>query len=151
MVCNDCGALNENDAAFCIHCGGSFSKLRRAKMLFQKRWFKADFSLHKNPFFQALIDTSFNQLVSLKIIKRVYGLSILFAGLVALLFVIAGFHNSLWFGMLVLFIGAPLIFLLIALYSRVLLELVLFNFGTADNKAKKEEPPEPVDSIEWNV
>jgi len=57
----------------------------------------------------------------------------------------------LWFGILVLLIGAPLIFLLIVLYSRVVLELVLFNFGTADSKAKKEEPPEPVDSIEWNV
>ncbi|MBM4325114.1 MAG: zinc-ribbon domain-containing protein, partial [Deltaproteobacteria bacterium] len=26
MICNDCGALNENDAQFCIHCGGSLSK-----------------------------------------------------------------------------------------------------------------------------
>jgi hypothetical protein len=151
MVCNDCGTSNENDAKFCIHCGGAFSMFRRVKVFLQRGWFRTDFSHHKNPFFQAFIDTSFSQLVSLKIIKRVYGLSILFAGLVALLFIIAGFHSSLWFGMLVLFICAPLTFLLIALYSRVLLELVLFNFGTADCKAKKEDPPEPVDSIEWNV
>jgi len=151
MVCNDCGASNENDAKFCIHCGGSFSMFRRVKVLLYNRSSHTGFSFRPLHFLQALFDVSFKQFVSFKIIKRVYALSILFAGLVALLFVIAGFHSSLWFGILVLLIGAPLIFLLIVLYSRVVLELVLFNFGTADSKAKKEEPPEPVDSIEWNV
>jgi hypothetical protein len=120
-------------------------------MLLHRRWFNTVFSLHKVPFLQTLIDISFNQLVSFKIIKLIYGLSILFAGLVALLFVIAGFHASWWFGIFVLLIGAPLIFLLIVLYSRVVLEVILFNFRMGDPKIKKEEQPEPVDSIEWNV
>ncbi|MBM4349037.1 MAG: DUF4282 domain-containing protein [Deltaproteobacteria bacterium] len=151
MFCNYCGASNDNDAEFCINCGGSLSKLRRVKMLFHKRLFNTVFSLHKDPFLQALIDTSFNQLVSLKIIKRIYGLSILFAGLVAVLFIIAGFRTSPWFGIFVLLIGAPLIFLLIVLYSRIFLEMILVNFRRADHKIKKEEQPESVDSIEWNI
>ncbi len=151
MCCNYCGASNDNDAEFCINCGGSLSKPRRGKMLLHRRLLNMVFSLNKVPFLQALIDTSFNQLVSFKIIKLIYSLSILFAGLVALLFVIAGFHASLFFGIFMLLIGAPLIFLLIVLYSRIFLEMILVNFRRADHKIKKEEQPESVDSIEWNV
>ena len=151
MFCNYCGASNDNDAEFCINCGGSLSKLRRVKMLLHKRLFKTGFSLNKVPFLQALIDTSFNQLVSFKIIKLIYALSILFAGLVALLFVIAGFHTSLFFGIFMLLIGAPLIFLLIVLYSRIFLEMILVNFRRADHEAGAVEQPESVDSIEWNI
>jgi hypothetical protein len=50
-----------------------------------------------------------------------------------------------------LLIGAPLIFLLIVLYSRVLLEVILFNFRTADHEAGAVEQPESTDAIEWNV
>ena len=151
MCCNDCGASNDNDAEFCINCGGSLSKPRRGKMLLHRRLLNMVFSLNQVPFLQALIDTSFNQLVSFKIIKLIYALSILFAGLVALLFVIAGFHASLFFGIFMLLIGAPLIFLLIVLYSRIFLEMILVNFRRADHKIKKEEQPESVDSIEWNI
>jgi len=151
MFCNYCDASNDNDAEFCINCGGSLSKLRRVKMLLHTRLFNTVFSLNKVPFLQTLIDTSFNQLVSFKIIKLIYALSILFAGLVALLFVIAGFRTSLLFGIFVLLIGAPLIFLLIVLYSKIFLEMILVNFRRADHKIKKEEQPESVDSIEWNI
>jgi len=151
MFCNDCGASNDNDAEFCINCGGSLSKLQRGKMLLHRRLLNMVFSLNQVPFLQALIDTSFNQFVSLKIIKVIYALSIFSAGLVALISIIAGFYGSLFFGIFMLLIGAPLIFLLIVLYSRVLLEVILFNFRTADHEAEAVEQPESTDGIEWNV
>lgn len=88
--------------------------------------------------------------------KFLYGLSILSAVLIALLFVIIGFKTSMWFGIFALFIGAPLIFLLTVIYSRVLLEMILVIFRMADHLSKiesvhTEEKSEPRDSIQWNV
>ena len=151
MFCNHCGVSNEIDAKFCIHCGGSLSKFRRVKMLLHNQLSNTGFSFHTIPLSQALLDLSFNQFVSLKIIKVIYGLSIFAAGLVALVSIIAGFHGSLFLGILMLLIGAPLIFLLIVLYNRVLLEVVLFIFRTADSEAVSEEQPDSTDGIEWNV
>jgi hypothetical protein len=111
----------------------------------------ARFRLNKAYLLKALFDVSFEQFVSFKIIKFIYGLSILSAGLIALLFVIAGFRVSLLFGIFVLLIGAPLIFLLIILYSRILLEMILVNSRMVDHKAKTERQPESMDNIEWNV
>lgn len=151
MFCNYCDASNDNDAEFCINCGGSLSKLRRIKMHLDNRLFKTGFSFHTIPFLQALFDVSFNQFVSLKIIKVIYALSIFSAGLVALISIIAGFYGSLFFGIFMLLIGAPLIFLLIILYSRILLEMILVNSRMVDHKAKTERQPESMDNIEWNV
>ena len=151
MFCNYCGASNDNDAEFCINCGGSLSKLRRIKMHLDNRLFKTGFSFHTIPFLQALFDVSFNQFVSLKIIKVIYALSIFSAGLVALISIVAGFYGSLFFGIFMLLIGAPLIFLLIILYSRILLEMILVNSRMVDHKAKTERQPESMDNIEWNV
>jgi hypothetical protein len=93
--------------------------------------------------------------------KFLYGLSILSAGLIALLFVIVGFNVSRWFGIFALLIGAPLIFLLTVIYSRVLLEMILVIFRIADHMANigltnigvpnTEEKSESRDSIQWNI
>jgi hypothetical protein len=93
--------------------------------------------------------------------KFLYGLSFLSAGLSALLFIIIGFHISMLFGILSLCIGAPLIFLLMVIYSRVLLEMVLVisrladriaNMGMAsDGMTDIEEKPESRDGIQWNI
>jgi len=151
MFCNHCGISNEIDAKYCFHCGGSLSKFRRVKMLLHNRLSNTGFPFHSNPFLQALFDVSFDQFVSLKIIKVIYALSIFFAGLVALVSIIVGFSSSLFFGIFMLLIGAPMIFLLIVLYSRVLLEVILFNFRTADPEAETGEQPESTNGIEWNV
>lgn len=151
MVCNDCGVSNENDAAFCIYCGGSFSKLRKIKMLLHNRLSHSGFSFRIPLFLRPLFDLSFKQFVSLKVIKVIYVLSIFFAGLIALVSIIAGFNDSLFFGIFILLIGAPLIFLLIVLYSRVLLETVLFNFQADDPKIESKEQPESIDVIDWKV
>ena len=88
--------------------------------------------------------------------KFLYALSVLSAGLIALFFVIVGFKVSMGFGIFSLFIGAPLIFLLTVIYSRVLLETILVIFRMADHMTEIgltniEEKPESRDSIQWNI
>ena len=103
------------------------------------------------PLLQTFIDPSFPHRLSFKTIKLIYSLSLLFAGLLALLFVVIGFHLPDLLGRLLLWIGAPLIFFLIVFYSRLLLEVLLLSFPRADRTVDKERLPQPTDSIEWNV
>ena len=161
MFCTNCGASNKDDAKFCINCGESLSEVQIKEKRFRSRGFIKDVStLRKVDFLRGLFRLSFNQFVSPKIMKFLYGLSILWAGLIALFFVIAGFNISRWFGIFALIFGAPLIFLLTVIYSRVFLEMILSIFRMADHWAEyptdigmvnTEEHQESKDSIQWNI
>jgi len=75
--------------------------------------------------------------------------------LIALFFTIAGFNTSIGSDSCA-FIGAPLIFLLTVIYSRVLLEMAFVIFRISDqlaeiDTASAEEKPEPRESIQWNI
>ena len=154
MFCTNCGAANQDGARFCINCAQSLSEVQIVRRLSRPRAMKVD-SL------QAFLDFSFSRFVSPRMMKFLYALSILFAGLMAVFLIIAGFKASIWFGILALFIGAPLIFLLTVISSRVLLETILIIFRIADHTANigimnmglptAEEKPEPRDGIQWNV
>ena len=161
MFCTNCGISNKNIAEFCFNCGESLGGFQTEEKRFLATVLSDGSFLRKVHFVQAFVDFSFNQLMSQKINKFLYGLSFLSAGLSALLFIIVGFHISLLFGIFSLFIGAPLIFLLMVLYSRVLLEMVLVisrladriaNMGMAsDGMTDIEEKPESRDGIQWNI
>jgi hypothetical protein len=150
MFCTNCGASNKDDATSCIHCAESLSEVQIGESLSRARGFRDVSILKKVDLLRALFNFSFNQWVSPKIMKFLYGLSILSAGLIALFFIIMGF------GIFSLFIGAPLIFLLTVIYSRVLLEMILVIFRMADHMTEigmsnKEEKSESRDSIQWNI
>jgi hypothetical protein len=108
-----------------------------------------------------LVDFSFRRYFSPKIMKSLYPLSILFAGLVAVFLVVAGFKMSIWFGIFALLIGAPLVFSLMTFSSRIFLETILLIFRIAENTNNisatnmglptPEEKAEPRDGIQWNV
>ena len=154
MFCTNCGAPNKDSARFCINCSQSLSEVEIEQRLSRPRARKVD-SL------QAFFDFSSSQFVSPRILKFLYALSILFAGLVAVFLIISGFKVSIWFGIFALFVGAPLIFLLMVVSSRVLLETTLMIFRIADQTANigvtkmilptAEEKPESRDGIQWNV
>jgi hypothetical protein len=156
MYCTNCGALNKEDAKFCVNCSESLSsaqieeRLTRSRALNDVSYFKKVDLLH------ALFDFSFNQLIGLRIMKWLFVFSIFGASLMALLFVIAGFQASKVFGFFSLFIGAPLIILLVVIYSRILLETMLVVSRISGHMAKlrmpkPEEKSQPGDSIQWNV
>jgi hypothetical protein len=156
MFCTNCGASNKDDATSCINCGESLSEDQIEESLSSIRGLRGA-SIHKKvDLLRALFSLSFNQWVSLKLVKFLYGLSILSAGLIAIFFVMMGFKISMWFGFFSLLIGAPLIFLLIVIYSRVFLEMILAIFRLADHiteitMTNTEEKSESNDTIHWNI
>jgi hypothetical protein len=151
MFCTSCGASNLDDAEFCVNCGESMSQEQGKEKSPRPKGLKDVSVLKKGSFLQALFDFSFNHFFTPKIIKLLYGLSIFSAGLIAILFIIFGFSTSTGFGIFTLLVGAPLIFLLVAICSRIYLELMIAIFRIAETLVSRGEKPEPKDGIEWNV
>jgi hypothetical protein len=161
MFCINCGASNKDDAKFCINCGESLSEVEIEETLPRSRGFIKEISTLKEvDFLQGLFRLSFDQFASPKIMRFIYGLSILWAGVIALFFIIVGFKISNWVGIFALFLGAPLLFLLTVTYSRVFLEMILVIFRIADHLAQHptdigladtEGVQESKDSIQWNI
>ena len=151
MFCTSCGASNLDDAEFCVNCGESMSQEQGKEKSPRPKGLKDVSVLKKGSFLQALFDFSFNHFFTPKIIKLLYGLSIFSAGLIAILFIIFGFSTSTGFGIFALLVGAPLIFLLAAIYSRICFELMIAVFRIAETLVNKGEKPESKDAIEWNV
>jgi hypothetical protein len=87
-------------------------------------------------FLASLFDVSFSSLVTPRVIKVLYVLSMIIIGLFALFFVVAAFSNSVAGGIVVLLIVAPLAGLLYLIYVRVLLELVIVIFRIMDTNVE---------------
>jgi hypothetical protein len=79
-------------------------------------------------FLKALFDTRFGTLITPKIIRVLYILSIIVLVLAAIGFIIAGFQNSVGLGIATLLIFAPLGFLIYLIVARIWLELVIVAF-----------------------
>jgi hypothetical protein len=156
MFCTNCGASNKKDSKFCINCAESLGEIQVAEKLPRVGVLRKASYFKKVDFLRTFFDFSFSQFVGPKIVKFLYGLSILFAVLLALSFIIAGFNASSLVGILALLIVAPLTFLLTVMSSRVLFEAVLVIFRMADRVENIrliniEENSESRDDIQWNV
>jgi Domain of unknown function (DUF4282)/zinc-ribbon domain len=156
MYCTNCGALNKDDAKFCANCNETLSDVQIEQRLTRLRVLNDASYIKKVNFFQALFDFSFNHFIGVRVMKSLFGISIFAASLMALLFVIAGFQTSKAFGFFALFIGAPLMILLVVIYSRVLLEIMVLVSRMSDHMANagmtvKEEKSPSTDSIQWNA
>jgi hypothetical protein len=79
-------------------------------------------------FLSSLFDTSFSSLITTRVIKVIYIISMVVIGLAALFWVAAAFSQSAALGLLVLVIAAPIISLLYLIYTRVLLEVIIALF-----------------------
>lgn len=79
-------------------------------------------------FFASLFDLSFSSLVTPKVIKFVYVLTLIAIVLMALFFIGAAFVKSAALGLLTLVILAPLASLFYVVYARVLLEFIIVVF-----------------------
>ncbi|NWG04772.1 MAG: DUF4282 domain-containing protein [Syntrophaceae bacterium] len=160
MYCTNCGAANKEEAELCINCGESLSEDLGEESLPQQKK-SSDVSILKEAnILRPLFDFSFGQLASPKIMTFLYGLSILWAGLIAVFLVIVGFNVSRGLGIFALFVGAPLTFLIMVIYSRVFLEMVLITFRIMNQQTTlqgdmglyhQEDHSESKDSIQWNV
>jgi hypothetical protein len=156
MYCTNCGAPNKDDAKFCANCDESLSDVQIEESLTRPRVSNHVSYLKKVNFVRALFDFSFNHFIAVRVMKSLFGISIFAASLMALLFVIAGFQASKAFGFFLLFVGAPLIILLVVIYSRVLLEIMVLVSRMSGHMANAsmtvtEEKSQSTDSIQWNT
>ena len=79
-------------------------------------------------FLKGLFDTRFGTLITPKIIRVLYILTIIVLAHVAISFIIGAFNNSVGWGIAVLVVFAPLGFLLYLIVARIWLELVIVAF-----------------------
>ena len=145
MFCTNCGTSNKDDERLCIHCGESLAETEIKKKPLNERMLK------KAYFLQVLFDFSFNKSVTLKITKSLYVLSIFYAGLLAVLCMVVGLSISKVFGIFMLVIGSPLIFLFTLVYSRILLETAIVVSRIANYTAEIAKKADSKDGIQWNI
>jgi hypothetical protein len=79
-------------------------------------------------FFQSLFDVSFSSLITTRVIKFIYILTMVLIGLGALVFAISAFAADPIVGIFVLLIVAPLGALVYIVYARVFLEIIIAIF-----------------------
>ncbi|OQX86752.1 hypothetical protein B6D60_05530 [candidate division KSB1 bacterium 4484_87] len=92
-------------------------------------------------FINTLFDFSFKEFVTIKIIKVIYGIGILFAGIGAIAVIIKGFSAGVLAGILALIIS-PVVFIIYSILIRVWLEVVIVLFRISEDvrdMAKKSE------------
>ena len=87
-------------------------------------------------FLASLFDVSFSSLITTRVIKILYILSMVLIGLTALVFVGAAFANSVLAGLFTLVVIAPFVSLLYLVYVRVLLEIVIAIFRIMESNVE---------------
>ncbi|HZW37422.1 MAG: DUF4282 domain-containing protein [Deltaproteobacteria bacterium] len=85
---------------------------------------------------ESVFDISFKTLVTPRVIKILYALSIVAAGFLSIVLVIDGFSESTGKGFLSLFFVAPLVFLILVISSRIVYELAIVVFRISDHTAE---------------
>lgn len=95
-------------------------------------------------FFGKLFDFSFQEFITLSLIKLIYALLMIFAGLGALVFLITMLAQG-GAALVAGLIGAPIIFLLYIILARVYLEVLIVVFRIADNTKELVEQGRRID------
>ncbi len=90
----------------------------------------------KRGLFESLFDISFKTLVTPRIIKILYALSIIAAGFISAVLIFEGFSDSVGKGILSLFFVSPLVFLILVISSRIVYELAIVVFRISDQTAE---------------
>jgi hypothetical protein len=161
FFCTNCGASNKNGADLCINCGESLRNSHIEDRLARLRALNDASPSDRFDFLHHLFDFSLHRPVTLKTLKFLHILSVLFAGWLALFLVLVGFETSLWLGILALVTGAPVLFFLTVIFTRVFCEMILVVSRMADHKTDRgvadrggpraKEKAEPREGIQWNV
>ena len=93
----------------------------------------------KKSFWGCLFDLSFSELITTRIIKVLYSIGIILAGIIALALIIKAFFHGFAMGLL-LVIASPVVFALLVICCRVKMEFLLTLFRIEENtrQAKAE-------------
>lgn len=90
-------------------------------------------------FLQSLFDMSFSNLITMRIIKTLYKLVIVFAVIAVLVMIFGGFSRSAGIGLLSCVLGVIMFFLWVVL-ARISLEVTMILFKIEENTRKS--PPD---------
>ena len=150
MFCQNCSAFDMDDAKFCSQCGESLIGIPRREKFLQLRTWKRRPFLQMLNFFKVLLDFSFHRSSS-KMIGFLYKLSILWAVLLVLLFVLVSLQAQQRYGLFIILMIASLTFLFMVMCSRIILESFLVIFHMASDKTPPAEKLESKDRIDWNI
>ena len=83
--------------------------------------------------FSALFDFSFRRFITIRLIRSLYVLALIGISFATLGLLVSAFGSSFGMGVLTLFIGAPVFFLISLLAARVYLELIMVIFRISEN------------------
>jgi hypothetical protein len=86
-------------------------------------------------FFSKLFDFSFNSFITMSIIKWIFILALIGQGIVTIIFIVGGFAGGVLAGLGALIIS-PIVFLLLAIITRVYMELIIVAFRIALNTSE---------------
>lgn len=86
----------------------------------------------KDASFAALLDFSFNEFVTMSVIKILYIIAIALSALGILFFVITSFMASVVTGLIMLILS-PIFFVLYVLFARIWLEIIMVIFRIEEN------------------
>ena len=137
--CVKCGAQVSEDAAVCPACGQTRVPGVRpgtATTGFSNATSGAASNappVAGGNFFASLFDLSFTSFITTKLIKILYVIGVILAGLWALGLIIGGFAKSTLAGVFMLIIVAPLAFFFAVIYWRVVMELIIVIFRAAEH------------------
>jgi hypothetical protein len=98
----------------------------------------------KKCFCGSLFDLSFSELITMRVIKVLYAIGILIAGVAGLYLIVTAFTKGFGPGLLHV-IAAPIVFVFLVIVLRVCMELVLTLFKIEENTrnlvpAQEDEP-----------
>jgi Domain of unknown function (DUF4282) len=134
--CENCGAQLGGGAAACPSCGAARTPVPGQPAVSQYVPVTAE---QARGFLSSLFDLSFTSFIATKLIKVLYVLAIVGAGLAAISIAVAGFSQGTATGVLMLIIVAPLAFLAAVIYARVVLEIIIVVFRMAEHLAEIAE------------
>jgi uncharacterized membrane protein len=143
MFCSKCGAENAEGAKFCSKCGaeiGAPAKLSEGAAKPEAESSAGSRYTEKTKGFMAsLFDFSFRDFITPRVIKVLYVILLILAGIGAIAIIAIMFMMGPGFGVLALLILGPLYFFLSALGYRVMLELVAVIFSIKHELADMHE------------
>lgn len=83
-------------------------------------------------FFSGLFDFTFTKFVTTRIAPVIYILGMVIFGIVSIAFALSGFSRGLIAGVITIVVS-PVVFFLLLIYLRVILEVVIVAFKTCEN------------------
>jgi hypothetical protein len=134
--CAKCGTQLTPGAAACSACGAATGLEAPAAPHAPARYVPSVSAQEAAGFLSSLFDLSFSTFITTKLIKVLFVISIAVAAFCSLALVVSGFISSSLAGILMLLIGAPLLFFFYVIYARVMMEVLIVVFRSSEYLAE---------------